>query len=93
VLRKDELRVVPNLLERRDLLTTHLEFGRIVVSENRGTKHVSKSGLKWMSGSTKRQCDRALRAPPTRARRARRSMSRLAESGRVIFIHLPCILH
>jgi hypothetical protein len=27
---------------------------------NRGTEYVSESGKKWMQGSTKRQCDRAL---------------------------------
>jgi hypothetical protein len=27
---------------------------------NRGTEYVSTSGMKWMSGGTKRQCDRAL---------------------------------
>jgi hypothetical protein len=27
---------------------------------NRGTEYVRKYGMKWMSGSTKRQCDRAL---------------------------------
>ena len=27
---------------------------------NRGTKRISESGMKWMSGSTKRECDRAL---------------------------------
>jgi hypothetical protein len=31
---------------------------------NRGTEYVSKSGVKGMSGSTKRQCDRALAPPP-----------------------------
>ena len=32
---------------------------------NRGPKYFSESGMKWMSGSAKRQCDRAL--CPTRA--------------------------
>jgi hypothetical protein len=36
---------------------------------NRGTEYVSRSGIKWMSGSTKRQCDRTL-APPARDPRA-----------------------
>jgi hypothetical protein len=34
---------------------------------NRGTEYVSKSGMKWMGGSTKRQCDRALGVPAQRA--------------------------
>jgi hypothetical protein len=34
----------------------------------RGTKYVRKSGMKWMSGSTKWQCDRALAAPPAAPR-------------------------
>jgi hypothetical protein len=32
---------------------------------NRGTEYVSKSGMNWMSSSTKRQCDRA-QSPPRR---------------------------
>ena len=35
---------------------------------NRGTDYVSDSGMKWMSSSTKRQCDRA-RRPPAASRR------------------------
>ena len=31
---------------------------------NRGTDYVSESGMKWMSGGTKRQCDRALGVLP-----------------------------
>jgi hypothetical protein len=50
----------------------HLGFGRIVASAfvNRGTEYVRKSGMRWMSGSAKRQCDRARAAPRpgTRAR-------------------------
>ena len=43
-----------------------LGFGRIVTSEIE-VPNVSESGMKWMSGSTKRQCDRALaEARPTR---------------------------
>jgi hypothetical protein len=34
---------------------------------NRGAEFVSVSGMKWMSGSAKRQCDRALPEPPTSA--------------------------
>jgi hypothetical protein len=36
---------------------------------NRGTEYVSESGVKWFSGSTERQCDRALgrRCRPNRA--------------------------
>jgi hypothetical protein len=30
---------------------------------NRSTEYVRESGVEWMSGSTKRQCDRALRSP------------------------------
>jgi hypothetical protein len=30
---------------------------------NRGTEYISESGIKWMSGSTTRQCDRALSEP------------------------------
>jgi hypothetical protein len=30
---------------------------------NRGTEYVSESGMKWMGGGTKRQCDRALASP------------------------------
>ena len=37
-----------------------LRIGRIVVSEIEVPKPVRKSGVKWMQGSTKRQCDRAL---------------------------------
>jgi hypothetical protein len=44
-----------------------LGFGRIVTSEIEAP-NVSESGMKWMSGSTKRQCDRAL----AEARPARR---------------------
>ena len=49
------------------VLSPHLGFGRIVVSENRVTESLSKSGMEWISGSTKRQCDRTLGgAPPER---------------------------
>jgi hypothetical protein len=30
---------------------------------NRGTDYISESGMKWMSGGAKRQCDRALGPP------------------------------
>jgi hypothetical protein len=44
--------------------TAHLGFGRIICRfRNRGAEYVSGSGMKWMSGGTKRQCDRALRPP------------------------------
>jgi hypothetical protein len=36
--------------------------GRIIASDIEVLKHVRSSGMKWMNGSTKRQCDRA-RAP------------------------------
>jgi hypothetical protein len=39
---------------------------------NRGTDYVREYGMKWMSFSTKRQCDRALPAPPPPARQPRR---------------------
>ena len=32
---------------------------------DRGTEYGNKSGIKWMSGGTKRQCDRALRSATT----------------------------
>jgi hypothetical protein len=43
----------------------HLGFGRIAACRfrNRGTEYVSGSGVEWISGSTKRQCDRALDRP------------------------------
>jgi hypothetical protein len=42
-------------------------FGRVVVSEIKvPNKYVSASGVKWMGGGTKRQCDRAL--PPQQRR-------------------------
>jgi hypothetical protein len=50
-------------------------FGRIVVSKIEApNKYVSDSGVKWMSGSTMRQCDRALpgRRPWPRATAASR---------------------
>ena len=31
--------------------------------KNRGTKSLSKCGMKWMSGGAKRPCDRAVHAP------------------------------
>ena len=34
---------------------------------NRGTKYVSESGMKWMRGATKRQCDRTLAGHATRS--------------------------
>ena len=41
-----------------------LGFGCIITSKIEApNNYVSESGIKWMSGSTKRQCDRAL-APP-----------------------------
>jgi hypothetical protein len=30
---------------------------------NRGTEYVSESGMKWVSGSAKQECDRALSRP------------------------------
>ena len=44
-----------------------LGFGRIVASENnRGADYLTESDMKWMSGGTKPQCDRALVAPHRR---------------------------
>ena len=37
---------------------------------NRGTEYVSKSGINWMSGGAKRQCDRALVMPLVELRHA-----------------------
>ena len=61
-----------DLGEREDVAggPDHLGSSRIVASENKGTKNVSESGVKWVSGRTKRQCDRALRPPSPRAGRA-----------------------
>ena len=65
---------VPDLRDRdHDLLrrvegarhhsqSDHLAFGRTVAIE-KGTEYISESGMKWMSGGTKRQCTRALRPP------------------------------
>jgi hypothetical protein len=36
---------------------------------NRGTDYLGESGMKWMSGCTKRQCDRALARTPAAADR------------------------
>ena len=49
---------------------------------NRGTDPLSKSGIKWMSGSTKRQCDRALGLPHTPRARPGPSSSVAPESSR-----------
>ena len=47
----------------------HLGFRHIACRfRNTGTKYVSESGIKWMGGSTKRQCDRALVCPNRGAR-------------------------
>jgi hypothetical protein len=35
-----------------------LGSGRVVASESRGTEYVRESGVEWMSGGAKRQCDR-----------------------------------
>ena len=41
-----------------------LGFGRIVVSDNyRCTESVRETGMKWVRGCAKRQCDRALTGP------------------------------
>jgi hypothetical protein len=39
---------------------------------NRGAEYVRESGIKWMRGSTRRQCDRALVRPPRRRPQPRR---------------------
>jgi hypothetical protein len=38
-------------------LVVDLGFGRIVRFIKRGADYTSKPGIKWMSSSTKRQCD------------------------------------
>ena len=49
---------------------------------NKGTEYVSNSGIKWMRCGTKRQCDRALAAPPWMAcAGTRRACSRGRRSG------------
>jgi hypothetical protein len=45
---------------------------------NRGAEYVSGSGLKKMSGSAKRRCDRALRGPPAAAGRCGRVEQQVA---------------
>jgi hypothetical protein len=47
---------------RREALLARLGLGRIVASEKRGAEGISESGMEWMNGSTKRQCDRTLGA-------------------------------
>jgi hypothetical protein len=46
----------------------------------RGTEYVSESGIKWMSGGAKRQCDRAL-VPTNRWRFSVRGIVGAARSG------------
>ena len=58
---------------------------------NRGTEYVSESGIKWMSGSTKR---RALRGPCRGPARRWRSRARYAcrprlDEGRAVTLHPP----
>jgi hypothetical protein len=70
----------PDLLPGHELLGAQRRLPRVRLHcrfRNRGPEYVSESGIKWMSGSTKRQCDRALRPPrfdlalAVRARRVR----------------------
>jgi hypothetical protein len=53
---------------------------------NRGTEYVSYSGMKWMSGGTKQQCDRALLpglpGGRARARRPARALPRLRQGAK-----------
>jgi hypothetical protein len=51
---------------------------------NRGTDYLSESGIEWMSGSTKRQCDRALGATPSGT-----SRYNSIDLGLVHLVHLP----
>ena len=46
---------------RRPRVPLHCRF------RNRGTEYVSDSGMKWMRGRTKRECDRALRSASPRS--------------------------
>ena len=60
------LEALGGLREVRPRVRSHCRF------RNRSTEYVSKTGIKWMSGGTKRQCDGALRsatAAPSRLRR------------------------
>jgi hypothetical protein len=58
----------PDLVHQRAAVDARarLGFGRIAASDIEGTEYVRKSGMKWMSGGTKRRCDRALCAPGSR---------------------------
>jgi hypothetical protein len=49
---------------------------------NRGTEYVSDSGAKWMSSSTRRQCDRALCAAPRPQAEAGDGLTRCGHSRR-----------
>jgi hypothetical protein len=56
----------------RCLASQSLTYGSVALSfRKRGSKFVSEYSIKWMSGSTKRQCDRALASPSRRRRRWR----------------------
>jgi hypothetical protein len=46
-----------NATSRSPRIRSHYRF------RNRDAEYVSESCIKWMSGGTKRQCDRALRSP------------------------------
>jgi hypothetical protein len=52
--RTHQRRRAPGLVPR---VRSHCRF------RSRGTEYVSESGMKWISGGTKRQCDRALIVP------------------------------
>jgi hypothetical protein len=51
---------------------------------NRGTEYVSESGIEWMSGGTKRQCDRALVGEPASPRPPAGVDGRPARAGRAL---------
>ena len=55
----------------------------------RGTDYLSESGMKWMSGNTKRQCDRARRAPRARRTPSRRRLPSRAGNRRFGLLSVP----
>jgi hypothetical protein len=63
LLRELVLRALDRGEPRADLV-----FGRICRFRDRGTEYVRESGMKWMSGGARRQCEASPRADPGQRR-------------------------